>query len=100
MTKLPEKTLLDGSKLPKTTTGEMKDALGSVHDFLEELLGTDSSDTEAARKKLGIDLPEILAAIDASAKREEVERLEEEMGKQGVPVGTIAWFAMGLPPEG
>ena len=34
MTKLPERSILDGSKQPKTTTGEMKDALGNVRDYL------------------------------------------------------------------
>ena len=34
MTKLLERSVLDGSKQPKTTTGEMKDALGNVRDYL------------------------------------------------------------------
>ena len=38
MSKLPEKAVLDGSKIPKTTTGEMKEALGE-----------DSGDKESAR---------------------------------------------------
>ncbi len=43
MTKLPERNILDGSKLPKTTTGEMKGALGKLRDYLFELFGDDSS---------------------------------------------------------
>lgn len=49
MTKLPTKELLDGSKQPKTTTGEMKDALGKLRDYLNELFGEDSTDKEAVR---------------------------------------------------
>lgn len=56
MTKLPEKTLLDGSKTPATSTREMKAALGELRDYLSGLLGTDSDDKAAARKALGIDL--------------------------------------------
>ena len=48
MTKLPAKEVLNGSKLPKTTTGEMKDALGKLRDYLSDLLGEDSADSEAA----------------------------------------------------
>lgn len=55
MTKLPEKNVLDGSKTPKTNTREMKTALGDLRDYLSDLLGTDSSDKEAARIALGID---------------------------------------------
>ena len=39
MTLLPEKDLLAGTKTPKTTTGEMKNALGKVRDYLAELFG-------------------------------------------------------------
>lgn len=56
MTKLPEKDLLDGSKTPKTSTREMKNALGELRDYLSGLLGTDSADKAAAREALGIDL--------------------------------------------
>ena len=56
MTKLPEKSLLDGSKTPKTSTREMKPALGELRDYLSALLGTDSDDKAAAREALGIDL--------------------------------------------
>lgn len=34
MSKLPEKELLTGAKIPKTTTGEMKSALGKLRDYL------------------------------------------------------------------
>ena len=43
MTKLPEKEVLSGSKHPKTTTGEMKDALAGIHDDLNELFGNNSA---------------------------------------------------------
>lgn len=56
MAKLPEKSLLDGSKTPKTSTREMKAALGELRDYLSALLGTDSNDKAAAREALGIDL--------------------------------------------
>ena len=46
MTNLPEKDLFSGVKTPRTTTGEMKRALGRLRDFLAELLGEDSSDRE------------------------------------------------------
>ncbi len=95
MTKLPAKALLDGSKLPKTTTGEMKGALGDVRDYLAELLGEDSGNREAARKALGVE-----AALAVKADREEIDALKEEMGKDTVPVGTVATFAMSEPPAG
>ena len=104
MTKLPEKNLLDGSKSPKTTTGEMKDALGKLRDYLDDLLGEDSSDREAARRKLGVDLAELVGKIDAKAGRAELDRqrqaLEEKIAERGVPVGSIDWFATPVPPVG
>lgn len=33
MTKLPEKNVFDGSRQPKTTTGEMKESLGKLRDY-------------------------------------------------------------------
>ncbi len=95
MTKLPAKALLDGSKLPKTTTSEMKGALGDVRDYLVELLGEDSENPEAARKALGVE-----AALAVKADKEEIDALKEEMGKDTVPVGTVATFAMSEPPAG
>ena len=62
MTKLSEKAILDGSRVPKTTTGEMKNALGKLRDYLNELLGEDSTDKESARLALGIDLAELTNA--------------------------------------
>ena len=117
MTKLPEKELLSGMKTPRTTTGEMKDALGKVRDYLNELLGEDSTDKEAARLSLGIDLAGLAAKIETKADRQalqeaikdkadkiEVENrangLEEAIAKKGVPVGTIGYFAMATPPAG
>ncbi|EEO27854.1 phage tail protein [Oxalobacter paraformigenes] len=104
MTRLPEKALLDGSKLPKTTTGEMKDALGKLRDYLSELLGEDSSDREAARLALGIDLAELDAQLASKSDRTELETrtraLEEDIMKRGVPVGSIDWLAVPEPPAG
>lgn len=48
------KSILNGSKVPAPTTGEMKATLGTLYDFVTELLGTDSSDKAAARAALGI----------------------------------------------
>lgn len=119
MTRLPEKELLSGAKTPQTTTGEMKRALGSLRDFLAELFGEDSSEKEAARKTLGIDLSalasraemqgvlldkadrtEVLAAMSAKADREELAALEAEIAKRGTPIGSIDYFAMATPPAG
>ena len=117
MTQLPDRKVLDGSKLPKTTTGEMKEAFGQLRDFLADLLGKDSTDKEAARKALGIDLEELVAAISAKAGPEDVDAalrdtvsrselddrlqaLREEMAEKGVPVGTVAYFAVETPPSG
>ena len=119
MTKLPEKELLSGSKMPRTTTGEMKTALGRVRDYLAELFGDDSENKEAARKTLGIDLsslavkPDVEAdlflkadktemekALSQKAGKNEVNALEKEISKRGIPVGSIDFFAMVSPPEG
>ena len=119
MTKLPEKNLLSGSKKPHTTTGEMKDALGKLHDYLNELFGYDSTDKEAARHSLGIDLSGLNARIDKKPDSLTVENaisetletimtrvdvikneLKNEIAKNGVPTGTIAFFAMTAPPAG
>ena len=108
MTKLPEKTLLDGSKLPKTTTGEMKDALGKIRDYLNDLLGEDSADRETARLALGIDLAELRATIGKKADKnavetavqDKVQRLEQEIAKSRIPVGTIIMFTTSEAPAG
>ncbi len=117
MTKLPEKNVYDGSRQPKTTTGEMKESLGKLRNYLNELLGDDSLDKESARKTLGIDLDELnktietkadrdvmLAAIQKKANKTELENsvaeLEQAIAKKGVPPGTIEYFAMPAPPEG
>lgn len=55
------KSILNGSKSPAPTHGEMKSALGTTHDFITELLGTDSANPAAARAQLG--------AIDAAGFR-------------------------------
>ena len=117
MTKLPERSVFDGSKQPGTTTGEMKDTLGKLRDYLNELLGDDSLDKEAARTALGIDLSELTGKIEAKADRDafleaieykadktELEEMtsefEKEIAKKGVPAGTIEYFAMATPPGG
>ena len=111
MSKLPEKAVLDGSKIPKTTTGEMKEALGELHDYLKELLGEDSGDKESARLALGIDLEELSGNIDAKADRYELSSVamtgsyddlkdKPDLSERGVPIGTVAWFAMPVPPAG
>jgi hypothetical protein len=43
MTALPNRNVLDGTKLPATTTSEMKTALGSLRDYLSENIGDNSS---------------------------------------------------------
>ena len=109
MTKLPEKEVLDGSKTPKTKTVEMKIAFGKLHDFLADLLGTDSSDKETARQVLGIDLPGLnktllekadKTELTGKVDRTELEALQNEIAKKGVPVGSIDYFAMTVPPSG
>lgn len=59
--------------MPKTTTGEMKDALGRLRDYLNDLLGEDSSDKEGARQALGIDLAAFMDRIEAKADQEDME---------------------------
>ena len=117
MAKLPEKNILSGSKTPKTTTGEMKDALGKLRDYLNDLLGDDSTDKEAARQALGIDLTELANRIEAKADQQAIEvaiqgkadksdveskiqELEEAIAKRGTPIGSIEYFAMAVPPAG
>ena len=100
MTKLPERNVLDGSKLPKTTTGEMKGALGKIRDYLFELFGDDSADKEAARLSLGIDLDGLNGRLSGKAERTELEALQDEIGKRGVPIGSIDYFATATPPTG
>jgi hypothetical protein len=48
------KSILNGSKTPAPTHGEMKGALATTFDFTTELLGTDSTDAAAARVILGL----------------------------------------------
>ena len=67
MTKLPEKNVLDGSKNPRTSTLEMKTALGELRDYLNDLLGADSTDKQAARNALGINLDELNGKITGLA---------------------------------
>ena len=51
---LPDKNLLDGTKIPETTTGEFRLAMGNLRQFIADLLGTDSSDRQYARDVLGV----------------------------------------------
>lgn len=97
----------------------MKLALGKLRDFLAELFGDDSSDKEAARRTLGIDIavlaskPEMETALSGKADRTEVENalsdkasraelnaLEEEIARRGTPIGSIEFFAVPSPPPG
>ena len=111
MTTLPARNLLDGSKLPKTTTGEMKEALGKLHDYLNEMLGSDSADKETARLQLGIDLARLTAEIDAKADRNalqtamaelgnRLQALEENLSKSRIPVGALVMFPAAEAPAG
>ncbi len=53
MALLPEKDLLSGTKVPETTTGEFRLAPGKLREFIADLLGSDSSDKQAARDTPG-----------------------------------------------
>ncbi len=100
MTKLPERNILDASMLPKTTTGEMKEAFGQLRDFLARLLGDDSSDKEAPRLSPGIDLDGLNGCLSGKAERTELAALQDEIGKRGVPIGSIDYVATTTPPTG
>ena len=95
----------------------MKEALGKLRDYLNDLLGDDSADKEAARQVLGIDLRELTEKIAGKADRETIQEalkdkigktefdsktaeLEAEIAKRGTPVGTIEYFALATPPAG
>ena len=94
-----------------------ENALGKLRDYLNELLGEDSSDKEAARQALGINLKQWAEQIDSKADSEEfqsaiqnkvdrselegkTQALEAEIAKRGTPVGSIDYFAMATPPAG
>ena len=70
----------------KTTTGEMKEALGERQDFMSALPGEDSDDKEAARLSLGIDLDGLNGRLSGKAERTELEALQDAIGKRGVPI--------------
>ena len=72
MTKLPARELLDGTKIPETTTGEFRLAMGNLRQYLAELLGDEGTDRETARLTLGIDLDEIRSDIASKADGETV----------------------------
>ena len=67
MTKLPSRELLDGTKVPETTTGEFRLAMGNLRQYLAELLGDEGTDRETARQTLGIDLDKIRSDIASKA---------------------------------
>lgn len=73
MTKLPDRSLLDGTKSPETTTGEFRLAMGNLRQYLFELLGDEGTDKETARLALGIDLAELIGKIAEKAGRTDVE---------------------------
>lgn len=125
MTKLPEKNTLTGNKTPVTTTGEMKEALGKLRDFLNDLFGDDSSDKKSARATLGIDLDGLTRCISMKAdkadlsdkaSREELDNvrnavndkadigavsaLQDTIALKSVATGCVNWFAMDTPPAG
>lgn len=115
MTKSPEKALLAGIKTPKTTTREMKNALGKLRDSLAELFGEDSSDKEKTRQAPDIDLSALSdksdieaplsmkadkAELENKADKDEIDALEAEIPRRGIPVGSIGYFATSAPPAG
>ena len=75
MTNLPSRELLDGTKVPETTTGEFRLAMGNIRQYLAELLGDESTDKETARLALGIDLAGITA--DIALKADEATVMDE-----------------------
>lgn len=54
MTKLPDRNLLEGTKVPETTTGEFRFAMGNLRQFIADLFGTDSADKQDARDVFGV----------------------------------------------
>ena len=78
----------------------MKGALGKIRDYFFELFGDDSADKEAARLALGIDVDGLNGRLSGKAARTELDELREEVGKRGVPIGSIDYFAMATPPAG
>ena len=73
MTKLPDRSLLDGTKSPETTTGEFRLSMGNLIEYLLDFLGEESSDKETARQKLGINLKELNEKISQKADEKSVE---------------------------
>ncbi len=49
-TRLPEKTLLDGTQTPETTPGEFRLAMGNLRHYLADLPGKDRADKATARE--------------------------------------------------
>ena len=118
MTRLPEKDVLSGTKTPRTTTGEMKLALGSLRD-LAELLGRIVGTGIRRERRWGLiclflashadmqevlldkaDRTEVQVALSAKADREELAALEVEIAKRGRRIGSIDYFAMAALPSG
>lgn len=125
MTKLPEKNPLTGNKTPGTTTGEMKEALGKLRDFLNDLFGNDSGDKKSARETLGIDLDGISQTISLKADKTDlsgkasleeldnvrnavnnkadigsISALQDTIMQSSVATGCVNWFAMNTAPAG
>lgn len=84
---------------------------------MNELLGEDGADKEAARQALGIDLMELNAKIrtkadqtgidtavqdkvDRTELENRIQTLEEKIVKKGIPVGTIIMFSASMAPAG
>lgn len=84
MTKLPAKELLDGKKIPETTTGEFRLAMGNIRQFLFELFGDESSDKETARQTLGIDLTQLNEDISKKADAKLVDGVVKELASDVV----------------
>lgn len=62
---LPAKNVLDGSKTPATTNGEMKVALGQVRDYLDNILGADGTKATAI-SSLGITSADMIENLGMS----------------------------------
>lgn len=79
------KATLTGTKTPVTTTAEMKSALGTLYDFLTELLGTDSANKAAAR--------ELLATPGAAGLRNLIDNGDFRINQRAWVSGTAATSA-------
>ena len=93
----------------------MKNALGKLPDSLAELSGEDSSDKEKTRQAPDIDLSALSdksdieaplsmkadkAELENKADKDEIDALEAEIPRRGIPVGSIGYSATSAPPAG